>query len=110
MTAKIMRVLLSVCCLFAALCPAKDIYIAQNAGGRADGADCDDAFAYSFFNDAANWGSGAAQIGPGTTVHLCGLVTTSNGSGYDYLTFRGSGVRGQPITLKWEPDARLSVP
>ena len=94
----------------AAACPARDIYLAQNSAGRGDGADCANAFAYGFFNDTANWGSGAAQIGPGTVVHLCGIVTTFNGSSYDYLTFRGSGVSGQPITLKWEPDAKLSVP
>lgn len=108
-----MRKFLPACWLvivLAAVCPAKDIYIAQNLAGRGDGADCANAFAYSFFNDAANWGAGAAQIGPGTTVHLCGVITTFNGSGYDYLTFRGSGASGQPITLKWEPNAKLSLP
>ena len=108
----VIRVVLAACLMlaWAAMCPAKDIYIAQNAAGRGDGADCANGFAYSFFNDAANWGSGAAQIGPGTTVHLCGPITTFNGSGYDYLTFRGSGASGQPITLKWEPNAKLSLP
>ena len=108
-----MRLFLTVCWLLlavSAVCAAKDIYIAQSAAGRGDGADCANAFAYTFFNDGANWGSGASQIGPGTTVHLCGVITTFNGSTYDYLTFRSSGVSGQPITLKWEPDARLSVP
>ena len=106
------RVFLAACLMLAtaAICPAKDIYIAQSAGGRGDGADCANALAYSFFNEVANWGSEAAQIGPGVTVHLCGVITTFNGSAYDYLTFRGSGVSGQPITLKWEPNARLSVP
>ena len=78
----------------AAACSARDIYLAQNSAGRGDGADCANAFAYGFFNDAGNWGSGGAQIGPGTVVHLCGIVTTFNGSSYDYLTFRGSGVNG----------------
>jgi len=108
-----MRRCLTLCWLLlavAAVCSAKDIYIAQSAAGRGDGGDCANAFAYTFFNDTANWGSGATQIGPGTTVHLCGVITTFNGSTYDYLTFRGSGAGGQPITLKWEPDARLSVP
>jgi len=94
----------------AALCPAKDFYLAQNVGGRGDGGDCTNALPYSFFNNAANWGSGSAQIGPGTTVHLCGVITTFNGATYDYLVFRGSGSSGQPITLKWEPGAKISVP
>ena len=108
-----MRTFLIACWLalaLAAVSPAKDIYLAQNTAGRGDGADCANAFAYTFFNDAANWGSGEAQIGPGTTVHLCGVITTFNGSTYDYLTFRGSGTSGQPIILKWEPNAKLSVP
>ena len=108
-----MLAFLAVCWLVlsvAAMGSAKDIYMAQNTAGRGDGVDCANAFAYSFFNDAANWGSGTEQIGPGTTVHLCGVITTFNGSTYDYLTFRGSGSSGAPITLKWEPDAKLSVP
>jgi hypothetical protein len=108
-----MRLFLTVCWLLltvAGVCSAKNIYIAQSSAGRGDGADCANSFAYTFFNDAANWGSGPAQIGPGATVHMCGVITTFNGSTYDYLAFRGSGVNGQPITLKWEPDAKLSVP
>ncbi len=109
----VLRVFLSACWLLlalAAISPAKDIYLAQRAAGRGDGSDCANAFAYTFFNGAGNWGRAAAQIGPGTTVHLCGVITTFNGSSYDYLTFRGSGTDAQPITLKWEPSARLSVP
>src|SRR6202040_1977163 len=59
---------------------ASGIFIAQNAAGAANGADCADAYAYAFFNNSANWGSGANQIGPGTTIHLCGTFSMSAGA------------------------------
>ena len=65
-----------------AFASASNIYIAQTAAGSADGTDCADAYAYTFFNTASNWGSGSSQIGPGTTVHLCGTITVPlNNSG-----------------------------
>ncbi len=54
---------------------ANDIYIAQSAAGSANGSNCANAYAATFFNTAANWGSGANKIGPGTTVHLCGTIS-----------------------------------
>src|SRR5215469_13132270 len=80
---------------------AKDIYIAQGATGAGNGSSCSAAYAYTFFNSGNNWGSGAAQIGPGTTVHLCGTISSS-------LTFQGSGGAGNPITLLAEPGANLT--
>jgi len=74
---------------------ANDIYIAQSATGAGNGQDCADAYAYGFFNVAGNWGSGANQIGPGTTVHLCGTITTA-------LTAYGSGSSGHPITILFD--------
>ncbi len=89
---------------------ASDIYIAQTATGGNTGLDCADAYAYTFFNTSANWGTGAGQIGPGTTVHLCGTFTApANANGY--LTFQGgSGTSGNPITLRFEPGAVLTAP
>ncbi|HVW84828.1 MAG TPA: hypothetical protein VHB50_09105 [Bryobacteraceae bacterium] len=87
---------------------AKDIYIAQNASGGANGQDCADALAATFFNASGNWGTGASQIGPGTTVHLCGTFT--GGPGATALTFQGSGASGNPITLLFEPNAVLQAP
>lgn len=89
---------------------AADIYIAQYARGAGNGSDCANAYAYTFFNTPTNWGPGSGKIAPGTTVHLCGTVTTFNGVAYDYLQFHGSGSYSRPITLKWEPGAKLSVP
>ena len=67
------------------------LYIAQALSGTADGSSCVNAKAVGFFNNAVNWGTGAGQIGPGTTVHLCGTFTGTAGS--TMLTFQGSGDR-----------------
>jgi hypothetical protein len=89
---------------------AADIYIAQNAVGGNTGADCADAHAASWFNSTANWGSGQSQIGPGTTVHLCGTFNAPAGAN-GYLTFQGSGnSTSGPITLQFESGAVLTAP
>ena len=83
-----------------------DIYVTQNGSGG--GTSCADARSAAWFNTAANWGTGTGQIGPGTTVHLCGTVQiAAGGTG---LTFQGSGTPGNPITLKWETGATVSAP
>jgi hypothetical protein len=87
---------------------ANDIYIAQNATGLYTGQNCANAYAYTFFNTSSNWGTGANQIGPGTTVHLCGTLTGAAGS--TLLTFQGSGASGSPITLHFEFGAILQAP
>jgi len=97
--AKILAALTIAC----AAASAKDIYIAQAATGSADGASCASASAVTFFNNAANWGAGASQIGPGTTVHLCGTISSQ-------MTTRGSGVSGSPIIILFEPNAKISLP
>ena len=75
-----------------AVAAASSIYLAQSAAGSGDGSSCTNARAASSFNSASNWGTGATQIGAGTTVHLCGTVTTS-------LTFQGSGTSTAAVTL-----------
>lgn len=94
---------------FSAAASAANIYIAQNAAGGNTGADCADAFAVSWFNSSANWGSGAGQIGPGTTVHLCGTFNAPAGAS-NYLSFQSSGTSGSPITLLFESGAVLTAP
>jgi hypothetical protein len=83
------------------------VFISQNGGiVTGDGTACDNAGSTdsaSFFNTSGNWGTGSSQIGPGTTVNLCGTITTS-------LKFNGSGSSGNPITLYFEPGASISVP
>ncbi|HXM14570.1 MAG TPA: hypothetical protein VN933_04965 [Candidatus Eremiobacteraceae bacterium] len=75
------------------------VYISQSGGGAGDGSSCANAKPASFFNSGSNWGS---TIGAGTTVHLCGTITTG-------LTAQGSGSSGNPITIQWESGASLSV-
>lgn len=87
---------------------ASNIYIAQNAAGSANGADCGDALPVSFFNAPANWGSGSNQIGPGTTVNLCGTFTAPAGAS-EYLVFQGSGSSGNPITLQCDSSAAVII-
>ena len=87
---------------------ASDIYVAQNAAGGNSGGDCADAHAVSWFNSSANWGSGNGQIGPGTTVHLCGTFTGAANS--TMLTIQGSGASGNPVTILFENGADLTAP
>lgn len=79
-----------------------NVYIAQTAAGSANGSSCANASAYTFFNAAGSWGSGATQIGPGTTVHVCGTISNQ-------LVFKGSGTSGSVITLLFESGAVLNA-
>jgi hypothetical protein len=87
---------------------AGNVYIAQSSSGASNGADCADAFPVTWFNSAANWGSGSNQIGPGTTVHLCG--TFSGAANSTMLSAHGSGASGAPITILFESGANLTSP
>lgn len=104
---KVLTVMLfiSVTALFSS---ANDIYIAQTAAGGNTGADCADAYALTFFNNSANWGSGSNKIGPGTTVHLCGTFSAPAGAN-NYLTFQAGGNSANPITLLFEDGAVLTA-
>lgn len=82
---------------------AADVYIAQTAQGSNNGTSCANAYAVTFFNTSANWGSGSGKIGPGTTVHLCGTIASQ-------LTVQGSGTSGNPITILFETNAKISLP
>ncbi len=86
---------------------ATDVYITPD--GSAQGACTSNPHPPSWFNTSANWGSGSNQIGPGTTVHLCGTFGASAGAG-GYLRFQGSGTSGNPITLLLESGAVLTAP
>jgi hypothetical protein len=88
--------------------PAANVYIASSAAGSGTGADCSDALPVSFFNDGANWGTNAKQIGPATTVHLCGTLDV--GVGNTLLTAQGAGASGSPITILFEPGAGITSP
>lgn len=84
---------------------ATSYYIAQSAAGTGDGLTSANAKAASFFNTGSNWSGTAGtsgKISPGDTVWIVGTVSTP-------LAFQGSGTTGNPITLKWEPGAKLSA-
>src|ERR1700681_2148753 len=79
---------------------ATNVYITPN--GSSQGACTTSPQTPAWFNSSSNWGSGASQIGAGTTVHLCGTITTA-------LTFQGSGTSSSPVTLFFESGAMVSL-
>jgi hypothetical protein len=85
---------------------AANIYITQN--GSPSGNCTTNVQTPAFFNNAANWGSGASQIGPGTTVLICGTFTLpAGGTGFQ---FQGSGANGSPITFRFDTGAVIQAP
>jgi peptidoglycan hydrolase-like protein with peptidoglycan-binding domain len=92
-------------------------YIAQTAQRNDTGADCADALSVgwlqaqtndSIYSPGLNWGAGSGQIGPGTTINLCGTITfPANSNG---IYFYNSGTSGHPITLFFEPNAIMTSP
>lgn len=82
---------------------AEDLYVAQVAAGSANGTSASNAYAVTFFNTSSNWGTGTGKISPGDTVRLVGTISTT-------LTVQGSGSSGSPITIVFEPGAKLSKP
>jgi hypothetical protein len=88
---------------------ANTVYIAS--GGTGAGTSCSSPKDPTYFNTSGNWTTGTPtgiQIGPGTTVHLCGTFTGAAGS--TLLTAKGSGASGNPITILFEPGAILTAP
>ena len=115
-------ILLSVCCRLA-VASATTVYITRDGAGSQDGSSllnagaCDATPATpqstcAFFNNASNWGSGAKQIGAGTTVHLGddGVAITATANASSYLSFQAGGSGGSPITLLFGPGAVLTSP
>jgi hypothetical protein len=90
----------------------EQIYLAATFAGGNTGANCANAKAYTFFNSATNWSATVlpsdGKISPGDTVHLCGTFTGTAGT--TLLTFQGSGLSGNPITLLFESGAILQAP
>lgn len=95
------RLALLICVALAApavFASAPIIYITPNGGTQ--GNCTTNTQGPGFFNNAANWGTGANQIGPGTTVLFCGTFTdVVNGT---LFRAQGSGAQGSPITLKFD--------
>ena len=94
---------------FALPAAAKDFYISQNGAGNRSGLNgCASASTPAWFNNTASWGSATQQIGPGTTVHLCGTFTGTPGQ--QLLLVRGDGSSTSPIIIKFESGALLTAP
>lgn len=105
-TMRLLIILIIACPLMA----TNDLYIAATSTGGNTGADCSNAKAYSYFNSSGNW-SGlptGVQIGPDTTVHICGTITDSLAG--TLLTAQGSGTSGHPVTIQLELNASLQSP
>jgi hypothetical protein len=85
---------------------ATKVYITPN--GASQGACTANPQSPAWFNNSSNWGSGPSQIGPGTTVTICGTFTGAAGS--TEFTFQGSGTSGSPITLVFDANAQLNAP
>jgi hypothetical protein len=87
-----------------------DVYLAASAGGTGDGSSCTNALAYTYFNTSGNWSAipNGREIGPGTTVHICGTITDS-ASG-TMFTAQGSGSSGNPVTIHCETSCILQSP
>jgi hypothetical protein len=82
---------------------ATNVYITQTGGPS--GNCTSNVQTPAFFNNASNWGSGASQIGPGTTVLLCGTFTfATNASG---LIVQGSGTSTSAVTIQFDSGAVL---
>jgi hypothetical protein len=84
---------------------ATDIYITPD--GSSQGVCTTNPQTPAWFNSGSNWGSGASQIGPGTTVHLCGAF--SGGAASNVLTTQGNGASGNPVTIKFEAGATIKA-
>jgi len=88
---------------------AKVFYIAQNSSRTTGGTTgCGDALSVAWFNNTLSWGTASHQIGPGTTVYLCGGFTGAPGQ--QLLKVHGSGQAAYPITIKFMTGATLSAP
>lgn len=75
------------------------IYVSQSGGVFSGGTACNGKTAISLAtaNLAASWGAGASQIGPGTTLYLCGTFTVSNQT--VGLNIQNSGTSGNPLIV-----------
>lgn len=93
------------CFLFCLPCWASlsTVYVGQSSAGGDTGANCANQHAITFLTTFGNWGSGSSQIGPDSTVHLCGTITTQ-------FPVSNDGTSGHPITIVFESSAKLSVP
>jgi hypothetical protein len=86
------------------LSPGTQIYVSQaGAGSQSGEGGCGSGHPLSWLNNSGDWGSGGGKVGPGTTVNLCGTLTEA-------ITAHTSGESAKPITLKFQPGAKIEMP
>jgi hypothetical protein len=84
--------------------------VSQTGGTFSGGSACNGQTTISLAtaNSSRSWGSGATQIGPGTTVYLCGALTTTAGG--VILNIQNSGTSGNPIIILFDLNATAEAP
>lgn len=82
--------------------PSANIHVAQTAAGADDGSSAANAHSAAWFNTSGNWGGGGVDVDAGDTAVLNGTITT-------LLNVLGSGTAGNPITIQFAADAKISV-
>jgi hypothetical protein len=96
---------------FTAAASIKDVFVSQDGKPvpvPSALSPCSKTQPISWLASVSNWGTGAAQVGPGTTIHLCGPITGAVNT--SALVLRTSGAAGNPITVKAETGSSLSSP
>ncbi len=89
---------------FVGYCPAKDVFVAQEACGADTGLDLTNVHSVAWLNAPANWGVAPDKISPGDSIHLVGEISTS-------IVVQGSGISvNRPTTLLFEAGAKMSSP
>lgn len=83
---------------------AQDVYVTQTGADPGSGVCAGQTIiSLAKLNSSGTWGTGASQIGPGTTVHMCGVFTAA-------MNVQGSGAAGNPITILFDTGAKFSGP
>lgn len=87
---------------------ANNVYLANTSLGGNTGVDCTNAKIYTYFNSAGNWSGSPTgiQIGPDTTVHVCGTITCPATT--LILSAQGSGSAGHPVVILFESGAVMT--
>jgi hypothetical protein len=79
------------------------IYVAQTAQGTGNGSSPANAESVAWLNQATSWNNGSGTVTPGTTVYLCGTISSP-------IAVQASGTAGNPITIYFEPNAAMISP
>lgn len=78
------------------------MYVDQRGSGKRSGSSCRSARPIAWLGDPRHWGP-RGRIRPGTVIELCGTISSP-------VRIEGSGARGHPITLHFQPGAEISLP